>query len=62
MKVKELKEVLKEALAVLKEYKPSQEVDLKSNTYFLQGARVFLGISGYEGGYINLDMPVSEGY
>lgn len=60
MKVKELKETLKEALRVLKDYKPSQEVDMKSNTYFLQGARVFLGIAGYDGGYIDLDSPVSE--
>lgn len=60
MKVKELKEILKEALTVLKDYKPSQEVDLKSNTYFLQGARIFLGIAGYDGGYIDLNAPVCE--
>jgi len=54
MTVKELKELLEEKLELLNEFEDNQEIKMESNTYFLGGARYFLGISGYDGGYINL--------
>jgi hypothetical protein len=54
MKVGELKELLNEWLDVLENYEESDNIQMESNTYFLGGARYFLGKSGYDGGYINL--------
>ena len=54
MKVKDLKELLQEKLEVLEEYEDEQEIKQVANTYFLGGTRYFLGIAGYDGGYIDL--------
>ena len=55
MKVKDLKELLEEKLEELEEYEDDDEIKMETNTYFLNGARHFLGIAGYDGGYINLE-------
>lgn len=55
MKVKELKELLEEKLQMLEEYEDDDEIKMETNTYFLGGAKHFLGIAGYDGGYINLE-------
>lgn len=60
MTVKHLKNELKDALRILDKYNDEQEVNVVSNTYSLGDCYTFLGISGYYGGYINLDHPVSE--
>ena len=54
MKVKELKELLEEQLEILEQYEDDDDIKMESNTYFLGGAKHFLGIAGYNGGYINL--------
>lgn len=54
MTVKELKEILEEKLEILEQYEDDDKIKMETNTYFLGGARHFLGISGYDGGYINL--------
>ena len=60
MTVAELKTKLQRALDNLDNYEDDQPVKMVSNTYFLGECRMFLGISGYEGGYINLSDPVDE--
>lgn len=61
MKVERLKQILNRAIDVIEAFDDDQEVKLVSNTYFLgDDCRHFLGISGYDGGYINLDDPVDE--
>lgn len=60
MKVKTLRRYLKDALTRLEYCDDEQEVNLVSNTYFLNHAYVFLGIAGYDGGYVDLDNPVKE--
>ena len=60
MKVNELREKLKQALNILDDYDDDQKVKMVTNTYFLGGCRTFLGISGYNGGYINLEDPVED--
>ena len=55
MKVKDLKELLEEKLEILEQYDEDQKIKMVSNTYFLGGAYHFLGIAGYNGGYISLD-------
>lgn len=54
MKVKELKELLQDYVDTLENYDDEQEIKQVSNTYFLQGTKYFLGIAGYDGGYIDL--------
>lgn len=54
MKVKELKEMLLEYVDVLEQYEDDNEVKMVTNTYFLSDNRVFLGMAGYNGGYISL--------
>ena len=54
MTVKELKELLEEKLDILNEYEDEQKIKQVTNTYFLGGTRYFLGIAGYDGGYIDL--------
>jgi hypothetical protein len=58
--VKDLKDFLERILADLENYDDEQKVEMVSNTYFLGHPSAFLGISGYDGGYINLDCPVDE--
>ena len=61
MKVKDVREILESALAQMKEYSDDAEISMVSNTYFLNGASAFLGISGYNGGYIDLEnMNIEE--
>ena len=55
MKVKDLKELLEQTLFQLEDYEDEDEVKMVSNTYFLNGAYHFIGIAGYNGGYISLD-------
>lgn len=54
MTVKELRDILQDKLDILEGYEDDQKVKMESNTYFLGGAHTFLGIAGYDGGYINL--------
>lgn len=54
MKVGELKELLNNWLDTLEQYEDEDNIKMEGNTYFLGGARYFLGISGYDGGYVNL--------
>ena len=60
MKVKELRRILNRALNLLEDYDNDTKVNMVSNTYFLNGAYYFLGVAGYDGGYINLEEPVDE--
>ena len=55
MTVKELKRVLKELTNYLNEHDDDEKIKMVSNTYFLGDCHYFLGVSGYEGGYINLE-------
>lgn len=55
IKVKYLKEKLERAMNQLEQLDDEDNVHLESNTYFLHGANNFLGISGYDGGYLDLD-------
>ena len=52
--VGKLKQVLQDAIDSLDGYEDEQKIHLVSNTYFINNARYFLGISGYNGGYCNL--------
>lgn len=60
MKVKELKRRLSDVMNRLDECDDEQEVRMVSNTYFLGSCSTFIGISGYDGGYINCDRMVEE--
>lgn len=60
MNVKRLKELLSRTLETLEDYDDEAEVHMVTNTYFLGNCHTFLGISGYDGGYINLDNPIIE--
>ncbi len=60
MNVSELKEILNNALNTLKKYDDDKHVRMVTNTYFLGDCWYFLGVSGCEGGYIDLDDPVDE--
>ena len=55
IKVERLKRILKNALSDLEGLNDDQEIKLVSNTYFLGHANYFLGISGYDGGYLDLN-------
>ena len=50
-----MKEKLERAISQLEDLDDEDNVRLESNTYFLHGANAFLGISGYNGGYLDLD-------
>lgn len=54
MKVEELKSLLMSALDVLDNFDDNDDIKKETNTYFLRDAEYFLGISGYNGGYIDL--------
>lgn len=54
MKVKELKDLLTSILDNLDDFDDSDKIRKETNTYFLDNAEYFLGISGYNGGYIDL--------
>lgn len=55
MTVRNIRKYLEAALNNLSDYQDDSKVVMVSNTYFLKGAYVFLGIAGYDGGYIDLD-------
>lgn len=55
MKVFRLREKLRDILNILDDYPANADIDLVSNTYFLNNAKYFIGISGYDGGYVSLD-------
>ena len=53
--VADLKEKLQSVIDDLEQnYDDEQKISMVSNTYFLGHANLFLGISGYDGGYIDL--------
>lgn len=60
--VKDLKEKLQSVIDDLEQnYDDEQKIRMVSNTYFLGNANMFLGIAGYNGGYINLsDIETEE--
>ena len=59
--VSDLKDILQNALDNLEYFSDNQKVRLASNTYFLGHANYFLGISGYDGGYLDLnDIKIEE--
>ena len=60
MKVGKLKRVLQDTLKDLDQYDDDQEVKMVSNTYFLGHPMYFLGVAGYDGGYISFDNLVEE--
>lgn len=53
--VGKLKQQLQDTLDTLNDLEDSQKIRLESNTYFLGNARVFIGIAGHDGGYLNLN-------
>lgn len=53
MTAEELKSRLQEIINELDELDDSQEIRMVTNTYFLGDCRMFIGVSGYNGGYIN---------
>ena len=55
MKVGDLRKLLEEKLEVLEGFEDEQEIKLESNTYFVGECKNFLGVSGYDGGYVALD-------
>ena len=55
IKVRKLKETLQNAIDALEDLNDEDNIHLEPNTYFLHGANNFLGISGYDGGYLDLD-------
>lgn len=55
MKIEKLKQILEDALEILEQYEDTDEVKMVSNTYFLGNPNYFLGVAGYNGGYIALD-------
>lgn len=67
MTVKELKDLLSSILDNLDNYDDNDEIKKETNTYFLKGTEYFLGIAGYNGGYIdlaniNIDKDEEEDY
>ena len=53
--VAKLKEKLQNVIDDLNELDDDKKLSLESNTYFLNGSRFFVGITGYDGGYLDLD-------
>lgn len=60
MTVKQLRRVLENVLSELEEYEDDKEVKMFSNTYFLGHPMYFLGVAGWDGGYISFDQLVEE--
>ena len=59
--VADLKEKLQGVIDELDEcYDDNDKIRMVSNTYFLGNAKMFLGIAGYNGGYINLSNIETE--
>lgn len=55
IKVKYLKGILQNAIDALEDLNDEDNIHLEPNTYFVRGANSFLGISGYDGGYLDLN-------
>ena len=53
--VAKLKEKLQNVIDDLNELDDDKKLSLESNTYFLNESRFFVGITGYDGGYLDLD-------
>ena len=60
MTIKQLREILNDLQNELDNYDDEQDVRVVTNTYFLGNPKYFLGISGYDGGYISFDELVKE--
>ena len=60
MTVGKLKKVLQSTIDELDGYGDDQEVKMVSNTYFLGHPMYFLGVAGYDGGYISFDDLVED--
>ncbi len=60
MTVAQLKAILQEQIDSLEQYDDHQTIKMVSNTYFLGHPKYFLGVAGYDGGYISFDDPVEE--
>lgn len=58
--VVKLKEKLQNVINDLNELDDDEKLSLESNTYFLNGSRFFVGIAGYDGGYLDLDNVVEH--
>ena len=58
--VAELKEKLQNVINDLNELDDNEKLNLESNTYFLHGSSFFVGIAGYDGGYLDLDNVVEH--
>ena len=54
IEAKKLRRILEDALEKLEPLEDEDPVEMVSNTYFLGDCHYFLGISGFDGGYINL--------
>lgn len=54
MKVKKLRQILRDALDSIEYTNDDSEVQMVSNTYFLRGANYFMGVAGIDGGYFDL--------
>lgn len=55
IKVAKLKEKLQNAINDLNKFDDNEKLSLEPNTYFLNESRFFVGIAGYDGGYLDLD-------
>jgi len=55
MTIGQLKKVLRNALNECENYEDNQEIELENNTYYVKNAKYFLGVSGYDGGYLDLN-------
>lgn len=53
MKIYRLKEELEDLLRCLDDFDEEAEIHLSPNTYGIHGT--FIGFSGYDGGYLDLD-------
>ena len=50
-----MRKLAEDILEQLDGYEDDEKIKLVGNTYFLNGARRFIGISGFDGGYIAVD-------
>lgn len=63
MTVKEVRRYLERALDRMNDFDEDDKIVMVSNTYHLGDCHVFLGVSGFDGGYINLEYPeIDEDY
>lgn len=60
MTVKEIRRYLERALDKMSDFDEDDKIVMVTNTYHLGDCHVFLGVSGFDGGYINLEEPEIE--